>query len=136
LISGFFEITNGANLASQIQAPLIEKLIIINAVIAWSGLSVHSQVTTMINGTDLSIKPYIWARMIQAVLAGIVTIFLMNLGLSQRTFSPLISNINTTKEFILFTPIIILIFILIFFIVSMIIHLSQKIKIIFFHYHN
>ncbi|MGM0409586.1 MAG: sporulation integral membrane protein YlbJ, partial [Bacillota bacterium] len=44
LISGFFEITNGANLASQIQAPLIEKLIIINAVIAWSGLSVHSQV--------------------------------------------------------------------------------------------
>ena len=138
LVSGFFEITNGANLASQIQAPLIEKLVIINAIIAWSGLSVHSQVATMINGTDLSIKPYIWARIIQSIIAGFVTIFLIkfNFGISQTTFSPIFNNLHSTKDYVLLTPLVIISIIIILLIISFTIHFFKKIQIIFFHYHN
>ncbi|MFP4562774.1 MAG: sporulation integral membrane protein YlbJ, partial [Spirochaetia bacterium] len=53
LVGGFFEITNGTNLASQAAAPLLHQVIIANAVIAWSGMSVHAQVATMVNGTDI-----------------------------------------------------------------------------------
>ncbi len=86
LISGFFEITNGANIASQSSATLLEQLIIVNAIIAWSGLSVHAQVATMINGTDIKLKPYIYARILQSIFAGFITIILYKL-LSNKTLA-------------------------------------------------
>lgn len=138
MISGFFEITNGANLASQAQAPLLEQLIITNAIIAWSGLSVHGQVATMINGTDLKLKPYILARIFQAILAGFITILLFkpNMGLTLPTIAPIFTNINTTKDYVLFTPFFITTIIVIALIISLIIYTVKKIKIIFFHYHR
>ena len=138
IISGFFEITNGANLASQAKAPLLEQLLITNAIIAWSGLSVHGQVATMINGTDLNLKPYIFARIIQAVLAAITTIFLFNskIGIAQTTFVPIFENISTTKDFVLITPLFIILIIIILLVISLIIYSFKKINIIFFHYHE
>ena len=76
IISGIFEITNGTDLASQAAAPLAQQVIIASGIIAWSGLSVHAQVATMVNGTDIRIKPYIWARILHGVLASIVTFFI------------------------------------------------------------
>ncbi len=76
LFSGFFEITNGANLTSQAAAPLLYKVILVNVIIAWSGLSVHAQVATMVNNTDISLKPYFVARILQSVFAGIFTFLL------------------------------------------------------------
>ncbi|MFP4016013.1 MAG: sporulation integral membrane protein YlbJ [Halanaerobiales bacterium] len=133
LISGFFEITNGANLASQAQAPLIHQVIIANAIIAWSGLSVHAQVATMVNGTDIRLKPYIFARILQSIIAGIITIFLFIpfQHTLETTFLPIIENFNTQNGFLL----ILLIFIAILFIslmLSLIIYFIQKIKIVFF----
>lgn len=78
IISGLFEITNGSHLASQTQAPLQQQLIITSGIIAWSGLSVHAQVATMLNGTDLRMKPYIFARILHGVTASVVTFFLYN----------------------------------------------------------
>ncbi|SKA06637.1 sporulation integral membrane protein YlbJ [Selenihalanaerobacter shriftii] len=76
IISGVFEITNGADLASQVSAPLSQQVIIASGIIAWSGLSVHAQVATMVNGTDIRIKPYIWARVLHGVAASIVAFFI------------------------------------------------------------
>ena len=78
LISGFFEITNGSNLATQTGAPLGQKLILTSAIIAWSGLSVHAQVAAMIKGTDIRLKPYFFARILHAILAGLITFFLFD----------------------------------------------------------
>ncbi|ADL12912.1 sporulation integral membrane protein YlbJ [Acetohalobium arabaticum] len=78
IISGLFEITNGADLASQTSAPLIEQIIITSGIIAWSGFSVHAQVITMVKGTDIRIKPYIWARVLHGITASIVTAIIFN----------------------------------------------------------
>ncbi len=136
LISGFFEITNGANLASQSQAPILHQVIIANAIIAWSGLSVHAQVATMVNDTDIGLKPYFFSRILQSILAGIVTIFLFGPYYEnvQTTFLPLIENLNIPNFYLL----IIFMFLgmlSVLFILSMIIYFIQKIRVIFFHYH-
>lgn len=77
-ITGIFEIDIGAHAISQTQAPLIQKITLTSAIIAWSGLSVHAQVAAMIQGTDIRIKPYIIARIIHAALAGIFAALLFN----------------------------------------------------------
>jgi len=72
-ISGFFETTIGCQLASSANAPLIQRVIMISSIIAWSGLSVHFQVMSMISDTDIKMTPYIIARLIHSILAGLVT---------------------------------------------------------------
>jgi len=73
LVSGFFEITLGTQLAAQVAAPLKHQVIVASAIIAWSGLSVHAQVAAMVQGTDITMTPYIMSRLFHAVLAGICT---------------------------------------------------------------
>ncbi|HOB21323.1 MAG: sporulation integral membrane protein YlbJ [Firmicutes bacterium] len=73
LISGLFEITIGCEVASKANIPLFQQVMAVNAIIAWSGLSVLSQVATMVNDTDLSLLPYIGTRIVQAVLAALLT---------------------------------------------------------------
>ncbi|MFW6305947.1 MAG: sporulation integral membrane protein YlbJ [Bacillota bacterium] len=135
LISGFFEISNGTNLASQAQAPLLHQIIIANAIIAWSGMSVHAQVATMINGTDIKLKPYIFARILQSILAGLITIFLFKPYMEniQSAFLPFIEGFSIQHGFIW----ILLIFIGIMALclsLSMMIYFFQRFKIIFFHH--
>lgn len=134
LISGFFEITNGTNLASQAQAPLLHQVVIANSIIAWSGMSVHAQVATMVNGTDITLKPYIFARILQSTFAGIITIFLFKPyhHTIHTTFLPIIEEFNTQNGFIMISIIFISI-LTISLALSILIYLLQKIKIVFFH---
>jgi sporulation integral membrane protein YlbJ len=78
LVSGFFEITIGTRAASQAAAPLLTRLVLCNAIIAWSGLSVFAQVATVIQGTGIRLGPYILARALQAVLAAVLTFWFWN----------------------------------------------------------
>src|SRR5690554_637054 len=137
LVSGFFEITNGANLTSQSLAPLIHQIIIINSIIAWSGLSVHAQVATMINDTDISLKPYFFSRILQSILAAITTIFLFKYFYqgSHSVFLPYLQNFNTLNlnAFILIS-IVSLSILIASLLISILIHFIQKIRIIFFYY--
>lgn len=135
ILSGFFEITNGANIASQAQAPLFEKMVIVNAIIAWSGLSVHAQVATMINGTDIKLKPYIFARVLQSILAGITTVFLFipyskNI---QPTFLSQTGQLMTVQNNIFIISALILAILGISLALSMIFYCFNKINIIIFH---
>ena len=43
------------------------------AIIAWSGLSVHAQVASMLAKTDIRYTPYLFSRMLHAYLAAIIT---------------------------------------------------------------
>ncbi len=73
LMNGVFEITMGSEIASKAAAPLTQRAVAASAIIAWSGLSVFAQVAAMLHGTDVSMKPYLFARMAHAGLAGLVT---------------------------------------------------------------
>lgn len=83
LVSGFFEITIGSDLAAKAAdlggtpLPLVHRTVVAAAVIAWSGLSVHFQVAAMVNETDIRLLPYIASRLLHAVLGGLVAFLLM-----------------------------------------------------------
>ena len=77
LVSGLFEIDLGALIASQADAPLIEKAAIASAIIAWSGLSVHGQVASIVIESGIRMLPYMVARFLHAVLAAVITMLLM-----------------------------------------------------------
>jgi hypothetical protein len=78
MISGFFEITLGTELASKAAAPLLDRLMVTNAVIAWSGLSVFGQVSAMVSGTDMRMTPYFISRLIHALIAAVITAISMS----------------------------------------------------------
>lgn len=81
-ISGFFEIDLGCQLAGSIsQVALKERVVAVSAIIAWSGLSVHAQVASIISTTDINIFPYICARIVHAVLAALYCFLLAETAL-------------------------------------------------------
>jgi sporulation integral membrane protein YlbJ len=80
LVSGFFEIDIGTMAASQADAPLVEKVAVVGAIIAWSGLSVHGQVASIVIESGIRITPYIFGRALHAVLAALITLLLMGTG--------------------------------------------------------
>ena len=77
MVSGLFEIDLGTLAASQADAPLIEKAVVASAIIAWSGLSVHGQVASIVIESGIRMFPYMVARVLHATIAGILTIILM-----------------------------------------------------------
>ena len=80
MVSGLFEISLGTQMASQAPVSLAQKLMAVGAIIAWSGISVHMQVAAMVQGTDITMGPYICARVGQAVLAALFTLLLTGPG--------------------------------------------------------
>ncbi|MEW6522623.1 MAG: sporulation integral membrane protein YlbJ [Bacillota bacterium] len=78
LVSGLFEVTLGCQMAGQSAAPLVQRVMIAGAVIGWSGLSVHAQVAAIVQGTDINLAPYIIARILHGILAGLYTVLLMS----------------------------------------------------------
>jgi len=77
-ISGLLEVDLGCQQASTIpNIPMDQRIIALGAIIAWSGLSVHAQVASIISSTDINITPYIYARVIHAVLAGLYSMLLL-----------------------------------------------------------
>lgn len=79
LTKGFFEVSLGCQEASKatLAAPLAQKVIAASAIIAWSGLSVHAQVASIISKSDLSIIPYSAARLLHGLLAALYTFILL-----------------------------------------------------------
>lgn len=77
LVTGLFELDLGALAASQADAPLIERTVIVSALIAWSGLCVHGQVASIVLETGIRMGPYFAARFIHAVLAAVLTLLFM-----------------------------------------------------------
>ncbi|MDI3280310.1 MAG: sporulation integral membrane protein YlbJ [Bacillota bacterium] len=76
LLGGTLEITLGCHLVASAAAPLLDRLMLVGAVIAWSGLSVHGQVAALISSTDIRYWPYLLARLLHAALAAALTLFL------------------------------------------------------------
>lgn len=73
LLQGALEIDLGAMAAAQASAPLNHRIILTGAIIGWSGLCVHGQVISVVHDTDLRLAPYMVARILHAVFAGVYT---------------------------------------------------------------
>lgn len=73
-VAGVLEIDLGTVAASRAAAPLVQQALIASAIIAWSGLSVHGQVASVLTGTDIRMGPYVVARILHALSAAIFTV--------------------------------------------------------------
>lgn len=78
IASGALEITTGCNKISSLPlVPIHQKIFATAAVITWGGISVHSQTASFISKTDISLTPYIYAKIIQSILAGFYSLLIM-----------------------------------------------------------
>lgn len=73
LASGFFEMTIGSKLASEAAAPLLQQVVAVGMILAWSGLSIHAQAASMIAETDIRMLPFLLTRAAHTALAGVYT---------------------------------------------------------------
>lgn len=74
LITGFLEITNGISNISSIKIKNISINIIFTAfLLGFGGISVLLQVWSIISKSDLSIKPYIYGKLLHGVIAAFYT---------------------------------------------------------------
>lgn len=74
ILSGFFEITTGANMAALAQqSPISHRLAAVSLIIGWAGLSVHLQVFSIISNTDIKIKNYLLGKLLQGIFAAVYT---------------------------------------------------------------
>ena len=80
LISGILELTNGLNIICNIpQKKLSINIILASFLLGLGGISILLQVWSTISKTDLSIKPYILGKLLQACFSAFYTfIFIQN----------------------------------------------------------
>ena len=76
LATGVFEMTLGIRMVSESAAPLIQQLIGVQLILAWSGLSIQAQVAAFVSGTDIRLTPYFLGRLAHAALAAALTALL------------------------------------------------------------
>lgn len=78
IVPGLLEITLGTQFISAIPShvPLLYQLAVCNAIIAWSGLSIHAQVASLLSQTDIRYLPYLIARILHSILAFLLTLVL------------------------------------------------------------
>jgi sporulation integral membrane protein YlbJ len=83
-LAGLLEIDIGtAQTASVTAAPVIQKVALASAIIAWSGLAVHAQVASVLTQTDIRMAPYFLARLLHALFAAAFTVIFWWMGLGR-----------------------------------------------------
>ena len=80
IFTGFLEITNGINSISNIVCKKLSINIILTAfLLGFGGISILLQVLSITSKTDLSIKPYIYGKLLQGLFASAYTYLFINL---------------------------------------------------------
>lgn len=89
LLSGLFEMTLGSQMTSQTgHTTLLQQAMVTSFILAFSGLSIHAQVASIIADTDIRFQPYFLGRVIQSIIAPICTYFL---------WQPLYENVHSLR---------------------------------------
>ncbi len=71
LLSGFLEMTQGLKHVSLLNISNNYKALLICMIISFGGLSVHTQILSIISDTKIEYKPFLLARLIHVVIASI-----------------------------------------------------------------
>ncbi len=114
--AGFFEMTLGAQFASESQANLLEQLMVISFILGWSGLSIQAQVSSILAEQNISSRLYCLCRPLQGLLAALyiplLTVLFPKL-LSLHTSQPLLPmTLPFALDTLLFLPCIVLLMLL------------------------
>ncbi len=74
IINGLFEVTLGAQSAGSAGAEIAlwHKAAIAAFILSWSGLSVHAQIISVLNQTDLRYKPFFTARLLHGLISSVL----------------------------------------------------------------
>ena len=94
ILAGILELTTGCEKISISNINLIKKISIINFLIGWGGISIHSQALAFLSNTDINSKLYIIGKFFHGILSSIYGLLLYKLkykNIIETTFSP---NIN------------------------------------------
>lgn len=76
-LSGLIEITLGSQLISQAKdTTLFGQVLVTSSILAFGGLSVHAQVANFLSSTDIRYIPYLFARLLQSIIAPICVFFM------------------------------------------------------------
>ena len=75
ILKGILEMTMGIKELSLLPIPAIYKVVITTMFLSFGGLSVHLQVLSQIADTDISYLPFFFARIIHALLSGLIVYF-------------------------------------------------------------
>lgn len=79
VISGIIELTNGLNIICSIPEKMISiNIMLASFILGFGGFSVLLQVWSIISKSDLSIKPYIYGKILQAFISVFYTCLLIN----------------------------------------------------------
>ncbi|NLW06847.1 MAG: sporulation integral membrane protein YlbJ [Clostridia bacterium] len=75
LAAGCLEMTMGAKFASEAAISTRDQLVTVSLILGWAGLSILGQVAAMVSKTDISLGPFIIARLLHGFLAAILVQF-------------------------------------------------------------
>lgn len=76
IVIGMFEMTLGCKAIAYSNISVLNKIIIINLIIGWGGLSVHSQAMNFIKRTDLNSKLFTFSKMLHGLLSSVISYIL------------------------------------------------------------
>ena len=78
MLNGLFEVTLGTKAAGQASTtiPLVEKAAVCSFILSWAGLSVHTQIVSLLHQTNLRYFPFFVARLLHGLLAAALTFLL------------------------------------------------------------
>ena len=80
ILTGFLEITNGINIISSIACKKLSiNIILVAFLLGFGGISVLLQVWSIVSKTDLSIKPYIYGKILHGIFAALYTYIFMTI---------------------------------------------------------
>lgn len=70
-ITGWFEMTIGAKNISQTNASLLERVMLTSFLLGFSGLSVQSQVVSLLSEAKINVRPFLYSRLAHGILAAV-----------------------------------------------------------------
>lgn len=73
LLRGLMEVTSGLWSLSEVSANLTGKMALAACMLGWSGLCVHCQVLSFLQGSGLAVKPYVFGKIMQGILSAGIT---------------------------------------------------------------
>ena len=79
-ITGLLEITNGIYLISAINIKTLSiNLVFTSFLLGFGGISIFLQILSIISETDLSIKPYIYGKILHGIISAFYTLLFINI---------------------------------------------------------
>lgn len=117
IVSGIVELTNGLSMITSIATKNISTIITICAfLLGFGGISIMLQVLSITSKSDISIKPYILGKLLQGIIAAVLTYTLIHLfPIFNLDIVPIFSeNANSMAKVSVFTnPYNVIIFVMI-----------------------